>query len=60
MSEFSEKAKGITNDVVGNAKQAVGKAVGNEELQVKGLVQEAKGEAQKKLGDVEGATGNKI
>jgi len=60
VSEFSEKAKGVTNDVVGNVKQVVGKVIGSEELQVEGLVQEAKGEAQKKLGDVEGAVGNKI
>jgi uncharacterized protein YjbJ (UPF0337 family) len=60
VSEFSEKAKGVTNDVVGNVKQGVGKVIGSEELQVEGLVQEAKGEAQKKLGDVEGAVGNKI
>ncbi len=60
MSELSEKTKGVTNDVVGNVKQGIGKAVGNEKLQVEGLVQEAKGEAQKKLGDVEGALGDKV
>jgi len=60
MSEFSEKAKGVTNDVVGNVKQGIGKIVGSEKLEVEGLVQEAKGEAQKKLGDIEGAVGNKI
>ena len=47
MGEFIDKAKGITNDVVGNIKQGVGKAVDNDKLVAKGMAQEAKGEVQK-------------
>jgi uncharacterized protein YjbJ (UPF0337 family) len=60
MGELNDKIKGTTNDAVGNLKQAVGKALGNEELQAKGLAQEAKGEAQKVVGSVKGAAGDKI
>ena len=60
MSELSEKAKGIGNDIAGKTKVAVGKATDNPKLQAKGEVQKAKGAAQKVKGDVEGALGNKI
>ncbi|EGB95997.1 general stress protein CsbD [Pseudomonas sp. TJI-51] len=45
MSSTSDKVKGMANEVVGKVKQAVGKATGNTELEVKGKVQEKKGEA---------------
>ena len=60
MGEFIDKAKGVTNDVVGNIKQGVGKAVDNDKLVAEGMAQEAKGEVQKKTGDVKGALGDKI
>jgi uncharacterized protein YjbJ (UPF0337 family) len=55
MSGTSDKIKGVANEAVGNVKQGVGKATGNEELQVKGAVQEKKGEAQQTVGDVKDA-----
>ena len=55
MSGTKDKIKGVANEAVGNVKQGVGKAAGNEELQVKGAVQEKKGEAQQTVGDVKDA-----
>ena len=61
MGSTTDKVTGYANQAAGNIKQGVGKAVGSEELQVKGAVQELKGEAQVAVGDVkekvkEGAT----
>lgn len=55
MSGTSDKIKGVANEAVGNIKQGVGKVTGNEELQVKGAVQEKEGEAQQVEGDVKNA-----
>ena len=55
MSGTSDNIKGVANEAVGNIKQGVGKVTGNEELQVKGAVQEKKGEAQQVEGDVKNA-----
>lgn len=51
MGSTSDKAAGVANDVIGNIKQGIGKAVGSEKLQAEGLAQEAKGEAQKATGE---------
>lgn len=58
MSSTDDKARGTGNDVVGNVKQAVGSATGNEKMQSEGAAQEAKGDAQKALGNVKDAVGN--
>jgi uncharacterized protein YjbJ (UPF0337 family) len=55
MGSKSDKAAGLANQIVGNVKQGVGKAVGHERLQAEGVVQEAKGKVQKAVGDVKGA-----
>ena len=55
MSGTSDKIKGVANEAVGNIKQGVGKVTGNEELQVKGAVQEKKGEAQQAVGKTKDA-----
>jgi uncharacterized protein YjbJ (UPF0337 family) len=60
MGEFTENAKGMTNEAVGNTKQGIGKLTGDEKLRAEGKLQEVKGEAQYLKGDVEGAMGNKI
>jgi uncharacterized protein YjbJ (UPF0337 family) len=52
MGSTADKASGYANQAAGNIKQGVGKAVGSEELQVKGAVQELKGKAQVAVGDV--------
>ena len=60
MGELTDKAKGLANEAVGNTKQAIGKATGNEKLRAEGKIQETKGEAQRAVGDVKGALGDKV
>ena len=52
MSSTTDKLKGLDNEAVGNVKQGVGKATGNDRLVAEGKAQELKGEAQKAVGDV--------
>lgn len=52
MSSTTDKVAGYANQAAGNVKRGVGKAVGSEELEVKGAVQELKGEAQVAVGNV--------
>ncbi|MDE2596401.1 MAG: CsbD family protein [Sphingomonadales bacterium] len=60
MGELVDRAKGLTNEAIGNTKQALGKAADNEELLAKGIKQERKGEAQQAIGKVKGAMGDKV
>lgn len=60
MGEMKDKAKGLTNEAIGNTKQAVGKATGNERLRAEGALQERKGEAQNLKGKIKGALGDKV
>lgn len=46
-------AKGLGNQVAGNAKEAAGKLTGNKKLEAEGRVQELKGDAQRAAGKVE-------
>ncbi|GLS43613.1 CsbD family protein [Methylobacterium brachythecii] len=52
MSSTTDKIKGLANDAVGNVKQGIGNATGNDKLVAEGKAQELKGEAQKNVGDV--------
>jgi uncharacterized protein YjbJ (UPF0337 family) len=52
MGSTADKVAGYTNEAVGNVKKGVGEAVGSEELQVRGDIQELEGEAQIAVGDV--------
>ncbi len=58
MSSTTDKIKGLTNEAVGNVKQAAGKATGNDKLVAEGKAQELKGEAQKTVGDVKDGAKN--
>ncbi|QYU70239.1 CsbD family protein [Leptolyngbya sp. 15MV] len=60
MGELKDKAKGLANETVGNAKQAAGKATDNPRLHAEGVAQERKGEAQNLKGKVKGALGDKV
>jgi len=60
MSSTTDKIKGLTNETVGNAKQAVGKATGNDRLRAEGIVQETKGEAQQAKAKVKDALKERI
>ncbi|MDR3376256.1 MAG: CsbD family protein [Ancalomicrobiaceae bacterium] len=55
MGSSSDKAKGVGNQVIGKAKQAVGDISSDEALRQKGLDQEAKGIGQKTIGDAKAA-----
>jgi uncharacterized protein YjbJ (UPF0337 family) len=56
MGEFIDKAKGAANEAIGKAKQHSG----DQQTRAEGVVQEAKGEGQKIMGDVKGKLGDKI
>ena len=51
MGSTSDKISGLTNEAIGNAKQGVGKVIGNEQMQAEGKLQEIKGEGQQAVGD---------
>ncbi|MBV6752340.1 CsbD family protein [Pseudomonas gingeri] len=55
MSSTSDKIKGTANEAVGNVKQAVGKATGNNQMRAEGKAQELKGDAQKAVGKTKDA-----
>jgi uncharacterized protein YjbJ (UPF0337 family) len=56
MGEFTDKAKGIANELAGNAKQASGDPA----TRAEGHAQERKGEAQNLKGTIKGALGDKV
>ena len=60
MGELTDKAKGLTNEGIGNAKQAVAGATNDPKLDAEGKAQERKGEAQQVVGSVKGALGDDV
>lgn len=52
MGSTADKITGATNEAVGNVKQGVGEATGNDNLRGEGKAQEIKGEGQQALGNV--------
>ena len=56
MGELKDKAKGIANEVAGNAKQTSN----DPDTRAEGEAQERKGEFQNPTGAVKGALGDKI
>lgn len=58
MSSTTDKIKGLANEAVGNVKQGIGNATGNDRLVAEGKAQELKGEAQKAVGDVKDGARN--
>ena len=60
MGELKDTAKGLTNEVSGNVKQAAGKANDDPALNAEGKAQERKGELQQALGKVKGAVGDRV
>ncbi|HEF4757624.1 CsbD family protein [Pseudomonas putida] len=55
MGSTSDKVKGMANEAVGNVKQGVGKATGNDKMRAEGVMQEKKGEAQQAVGKAKDA-----
>ena len=60
MSELTDKAKGLGNEIAGNIKQAAGKMSHTPHLEAEGIAQERKGEAQNLKGKIKGALGDKV
>ncbi len=58
MSSTTDKLKGLANEAVGNIKQGIGNATGNDKLVAEGKAQEIKGEAQKTTGEVKDGVKN--
>ena len=56
MGELKDKAKGVGNEIAGNAKQMSN----DDETRAEGKAQETKGEAQNLKGEAKGAFGNKV
>jgi uncharacterized protein YjbJ (UPF0337 family) len=52
MGSASDKIKGVANQAGGKIKEGVGKAIGNEQMQVEGMAQQVKGKTQRKVGEV--------
>ena len=55
MSSTSDKIKGYANEAAGSIKKVAGKVVGSEDLQIKGKMQELKGEGQVAVGKTKDA-----
>ena len=51
MGSATDKIKGVANQVGGKVKEGVGKAIGNEQMQVEGMAQQVKGKTQQKVGE---------
>ncbi|MHB1122395.1 MAG: CsbD family protein [Ramlibacter sp.] len=49
------QVKGVTNQVTGKIKEAVGKATDDQSLRAKGAARDAKGKLQEKVGDAKEA-----
>ena len=60
MGELIDKAKGIANEIAGNAKQVQGEANNDPDKKAEGLGQEIKGKAQQIKGSIKGALGDKV
>ena len=51
MGSATDKIKGVANQTGGKIKEGIGKAIGNEQMQVEGMAQQVKGKAQQKVGE---------
>jgi uncharacterized protein YjbJ (UPF0337 family) len=55
MGSTTDKIKGTANEAMGKAKQKLGEATGDENLEGEGAMQELKGKGQKTVGDAKDA-----
>lgn len=51
MGSTTDKIKGVANQAGGKIKESIGKAIGNEQMQVEGMGQQVKGKVQQKVGE---------
>lgn len=54
MGEFTDKAKGLANELAGKTKQAIGRDGRDPDLAAEGAGQEAKGHVQQVVGNAKG------
>ena len=52
MSDSKKKLENAKDKIIGETKEAAGKATGNEELELKGKTQSSKSDIKKKAGEV--------
>ena len=55
MGSATDKIKGVANQAGGKIKEGVGKAIGNEQMQIEGKGQQVKGKVQQKVGEAKSA-----
>lgn len=55
MGSATDKIKGVANQAGGKIKETVGKAIGNEQMEVEGMGQQVKGKVQQKVGEAKSA-----
>lgn len=60
MGEFTDKLDAAGNKIAGKAKELLGEATDNAELEAEGKAQQLKGTAQDVSGSVKGALGDDI
>ncbi|WP_267435352.1 CsbD family protein [Sphingomonas sp. GM_Shp_1] len=60
MGELTDKIKGNVNELVGNAKEALGDHNRDADLKAEGQAQQIKGKGQEVKGSVKGALGDNI
>jgi uncharacterized protein YjbJ (UPF0337 family) len=56
-SPTQDKIEGTSKNLTGKFKEAAGKALGNPRLEAQGDVDQIKGQAQKKVGEIKSAFG---
>lgn len=56
-SSTRDKVEGTAKTIAGSVKKTTGKAVGNDRLQAKGIIQKSEGRTQKKLGEIKQVVG---
>jgi uncharacterized protein YjbJ (UPF0337 family) len=54
MGEFTDKIKGVANELTGKGKQAVGRETDDPSLEAEGAAQEGKGHFQQAVGTAKG------
>ena len=60
MSDIKNKFNSAKDKIIGKTIEAVGKATGSEETELKGKIQSRKGDLTEKLGDAKGRLVKKI
>ena len=60
MTDFKDKLVNAKDKIVGEVKEAVGKATGNEELELKGKLQSTKADFKEKVADIKDGIVDKV